>query len=473
MPNPNSEFLAPGARLGTWWVPADDDLNGEGHFDELPQRRGPGVLVPSTNGGWGLFLARQLHADVSGSESLMPGRGKCDLMWGAVPDSAISLFDAIQTSHSTDLLRSYSHSVWRGEWYVDSPTTWVDASSKVRRIDIEFAAGGAWSERQPGEGRDIDLQGQWDETRTTFTRPEPIVYRAVVGDATVQLRRGAEYNCSSDKLDLRLSTWFSVEDDVELGDVRHKWVVPLHDFVSFFWLRNPGVVWIRAQSAESKWPAEVHYAGRLARVDEDYRAQISKQLAQFATLQGILAHGYSFQDLICGYWRWREQGYGRALELLNESQDPQLDQSLDAQLLNAVKSLESYVRTRTGTNKVNLGKELKQLLEGAGRIGGDIRDIWRAREGGQQHFENSLVQLRATYVAHEQGGTTDTSRSRNEFLDQNWHLVALQWLLRRTYLQAMGINAEAASKLVTDTLGYRWACRTMRDHYQNSATPTQ
>ena len=83
------------------------------------------------------------------------------------------------------------------------------------------------------------------------------------------------------------------------------------------------------------------------------------------------------------------------------------------------------------------------------------------------------MQLRATYVAHEQGGTTDTSRSRNEFLDQNWHLVALQWLLRRTYLQAMGINAEAASKLVTDTLGYRWACRTMRDHYQNSATPTQ
>ena len=473
MPNPNSEFLAPGARLGTWWVPADDDLNDEGGIGELPQRRDPGVLVPSTNGGWGLSLARQLHAGVSGFESLRTGRGKCDLMWGDVPGSAISLFDAIRTSHSTDY--SHSYSVWHGEWYVDSPTTWVDASRKVRPVNVAFAALAAWSERQPGLGLEIDLQGQWDETRTTFTRPEPAVYLAVVGDATVRLRRELVGTISSDKLDLWLSTWFSVEDDVELGDVRHKWVVPLHDFVSFFWLRNPGVAWIRVQLAESKvlWPAEVHYAGRLARVDEEHQVQTSEQLAQFATLQGILAHGYSFQDLICGYWQWRERGYGRALELLNESQDPQLDQSLDAQLLNAVKSLESYVRTQTGTNKVNLGKELKQLLDGAGRIGTDIRDIWRARESGQQHFENSIARLRGDYVAHGQGGTTDTSRSRNKFLDQYWHLVALQWLLRRTYLQEMGIDAEAASKLVTDTLGYKRDRRTMRDHYRNSATPTQ
>ena len=286
----------------------------------------------------------------------------------------------------------------------------------------------------------------------------------------MQLRRELVGTISSDKLDLRLSTWFSVEDDVELGAVRHRWVVPLHDFVSFFWLRNPGVAWIRVQSAESERPAEVHYAGRLARIDEEHKVQTSEQLAQFATLQGILAHGYTFEDLICGYWQWRERGYGRALELLNESQDPQLDQSLDAQLLNAVKSLESYVHTQTG-KKPNLATASKQLLDGAGRIGTDIRDIWRAR--GQQHFENSLVQLRTTYVAHEQGGTTDTSRSRDEFFDQYWHLVALQWLLRRTYLQAMGINAEAASKLVTDTQGYKRDCRTMRDHYRNSATPTQ
>ena len=389
MPNPNSEFLAPGARLGTWWVPADDDLNDEGHIEELPQRRDPGVLMPNTPDGWRLFLERQLHAGVSGFEALRTGRGKCDLMWGDVPGSAISLFDATRTSETTDFY-SRSHSVWHGEWYVDSPTTWFDASSKARRVNVAFAALAAWSERQPGLGLEIDLQGQWDETRTTFTRPEPAVYLAVVGDANVQLRRELVGTISSDKLDLRLSTWFSVEDDVELGDVRHRWVVPLHDFVSFFWLRNPGVVWIRVQSAESERPAEVHYAGRLARIDEDHKVQTSEQFAQFATLQGILAHGYTFEDLICGYWQWRERGYGRALELLNESQDPQLDQSLDAQLLNAVKSLESYVRTQTG-KKPNLARASKQLLDGAGRIGTDIRDIWRAR--GQQHFENSLVQL--------------------------------------------------------------------------------
>ncbi len=89
------------------------------------------------------------------------------------------------------------------------------------------------------------------------------------------------------------------------------------------------------------------------------------------------------------------------------------------------------------------------------------------------HRRGRALRLRDNYAAHEQSGTTDTSRSRDELLDQYWHLVALQWLLRRTYLQAMGIDAEAASDLVTDSLGYKKDCREMRDHYRISATPTK
>ena len=449
MRNLSSKFLAPGARLGTWWVPTDDDYNEEGDFDELPQRREPGVLVLCTEGGWELLLARQLPAEGASRFKLQePARGERDLMWGSVPTSSISLFDAIQTSRSTDFPGSYEHSTWRGGWYVDSPTAWVDTSSKIRRVDIEFAAGGGWSERPPGEGLDLDLQRQWDEERTTFGWPEPIVHQAVVGDATVQLRRELTGTILDNALDLRLSTVFSVEDRVELGDVRDKWIKPLHAFVSFFWLRNPGVVRIGIQLAANESRAEVYYAGRLARV-ERYKPHSAERWAQFATLQGILAHGYSFEDLICGYWQWWERGYGRALELLNESQDSQLDRSLDAQLLNAVKSLESYIKTKTGkSDTVNLGKALNQLLESTDRIGGDIRDIWQAR--GRQHFANSIVQLRKTYIAHEQLDTPATSRSQDDFLDQELHLVALLWLLRRTYLQAMGIAGAAASDLVDD-----------------------
>ena len=465
----SSEFLAPGARLGTWWVPADDDLNDEGDFDTLPQRREPGVLLPKANGGWALLLARQLPAEsVSARESLLSDRQECGLMWGDVLGSAISLFDGRMGSSTN--AGSYSHLVRRGEWYVESPMTWVDRSSRVRRVDINFAAGGAWSERPPGEGLDIDLQRQWDEDFTTFTRPEPVVYEAEVGDATVQLRRETVFTMPSDELYLRLSTVLSVEDDVELGDIRDNWVAPLYDLVSFFWLKNPVVVWIRVQLAGSKLSADVHYAGRLARADEDYKPPMSDRLAQFATLQGILAHGYGFEDLICRYWCWRKRGYGRALELLIESQDPQLDQSVDASLLNAIKSLETYVRTQKGkSGKVKLDKASEGLLVGAGQVGGDIRDIWQVR--GQQHFGNSIAQLRGNYVAHEQIGTIITSRSKDELLDHYWHLVALQWLLRRTYLQAMGIDAEAATALVTSSLGYKQDCRKMREHYRISTTP--
>ena len=69
--------------MGTWWVPADDDYNEEGDFDKLPQRREPGVLVPSTEGGWELLLARQLPAEGASRFKLRePARGERDLMWG-------------------------------------------------------------------------------------------------------------------------------------------------------------------------------------------------------------------------------------------------------------------------------------------------------------------------------------------------------------------------------------------------------
>ena len=467
---PSSEFLASGARLGTWWVPADDDLNDKGNFDGLPQRRDPGVLLPSCTDGWALLLERQLPAKgVSPFASRLQGHRGRSLMWGKVPGSAISLFDGRMGPASTEYgsCGSYSHSVWRGGWYVDSPTTWVDNSSKVKRIDIEFAAAAAWSERPPGQGLDINFHRQWDDALTTFVRPKPIVYQAVIGEATVHLGRHTIANTSRDRLDLRLSTVLSVEDDVDLGDVRHKWVVPLYDLLSFFWLHNPGVVRIRVHLAESDSPAEVHYEEPLARVDEDSRAQTPERLAEFATLQGILAHGYSFEDLLCGYWQWREEGYGRALELLNESQDPLLDQSLDAQLLNAFKSVESYIRTQTG-KRTQLDKASEQLLYGTGRIGTDIRGLWQARN--RQHFENAIARLRSDYVAHEQSSTTDISRSRDDLLDQYSHLVALQWLLRCTYLQAMGIDPEAARDLVSSAPGYKRDSDAMHDHFRQPTT---
>ena len=76
--------------MGTWWVPVDDDLNDDGDFDTLPQRREPGVLLPKADDGWALLLARQLPAEgVSARESVSSGRRECDLMWGDVLGSAI------------------------------------------------------------------------------------------------------------------------------------------------------------------------------------------------------------------------------------------------------------------------------------------------------------------------------------------------------------------------------------------------
>ncbi|MCY3662492.1 MAG: hypothetical protein OXH28_06660 [bacterium] len=461
------EFLASGTRLGTWWVPEETDLNHAGNLDSLPERRETGILATATDGEWGLLIATQLDAEDRSSSGLMQRElVQRHLMWGKTQDSATSLFDGTLTTSTTDY-KTYAHTVWRGSWHVDSQTDWFFETDHVENICIEIAAAGPWGDMPPGQGQKHNLYLQWDYEQGVFERPKPVIHEAKVNAADVQLETAVLGHHSGRRLEFELGTYVRVRDEVEVGRILEKWVEPLHDLIGMFWLKNPGIVSVSVQRAASLGSSKICYSGRFAPVEARTVLDSRHRFAPFTTVEGLAKCGYSFDDLLTGYWDCRQRGYGRAIQRLNESQDSHLDHSLDARMLSATMSLESYERARTGrTGTIDIAKAADNLVDTAGLIGAEIRDIWAARGG--QLFKNSVARIRSEYLTHEQSGARLKARSDSELSDHYWHHVALQWLLRRRFLAVIGIQESTADHLVADSLAYREEIRVMWDHYAGS-----
>ena len=462
------EFLAAGTRLGTWWVPDEADLTDEGDLGSLPERREAGIFTTAANGEWSLLLATALPSENRPVSDLMPlAFIQRELMWGKTQASAISLFNATATSETTDY-ETYVHTVWRGPWHVDSPRKWFVESDLVDHICIEIAAAGLWSDMPPGQGRKHNLHQQWDHDLGVFRRPKPVVHDAILDDTAVQLQTGVRGHYSGNRVEFELTTLIRVTDEVRVGQVLEKWIEPLHDLVGIFWLKNPGLVSVRVQHPHSLGRSRICYSGRFAPVEPRSVLDSAHKFAPFMTVEGLEERGFSFNDLLTGYWRCRAQGYGRAIQRLNESQDSHLDQSLDARMLSAVKSLESYERARTGcTGTIDIAAAADNLVDATGSIGAAIRGIWTARGG--QLFKNAIARIRNEHLAHEQSGKRLKTRSDSELTDQYLHHVTLQWLLRRRILGTIGIEDSDADHLVADSLAYKEEIKVIRDHYKDAA----
>ena len=292
-----------------------------------------------------------------------------ELMWGKTQASAISLFDATLTNETTDS-ETHVHTVWRGPWHVDSPKKRFVESDLVEHIQIEIAAAGHWSDMPPGQGRKHNLHRQWDHELGVFSRPRPVVHDAILDSATVQLQTAALGRYSGNRVEFELTTLIRVTDEVEVGRVLEKWIEPLHDLVGIFWLKNPGIVSVDVRRPSSLELSRICYSGRFAPVEPRSVLDSAHKFAPFTTVEGLAERGFSFNDLLTGYWDCRAQGYGRAIQRLNESQDSHLDQSLDARMLSAVKSLESYEKARTGrTGTIDIAKAADNLVDTTGSIG--------------------------------------------------------------------------------------------------------
>ncbi len=306
-------------------------------------------MTIADDGEWSLLLASNPPSGDRGASRRRPVDSmQRELMWGKTQGSSISLFDATLTNTVTDY-KTYSHEVWRGPWHVDSPSTWFDKSDPVQSIHIEFTAALPWSDLPPGKGRKHNLDQHWDREDRVFTRPEPVVHKASVNGAAVELHIGVRTDQSDNRVEVELESHFIVTGEVEIGEVLKKWVAPLHDLVGLFWLGNPGIVSVEAEHPDGLGLSRICYSGRFAPADPSEALGSSHKFAPFTTVEGLAAHGYSFDDFLTSYWDCRDRGFGRAIQRLHESQDSHLDTSIDARMLSAIKSLESSKRHGQGS----------------------------------------------------------------------------------------------------------------------------
>ena len=460
-------FLAPGGRLGQWWLPRNEDWDEHGHLPHLPMRREVGVLASSEAGHWELLVSSTRRP---GGETIdEPWTGQLirrEVIWGMANEDHVSLFDGM-CLRPRSLLTSESESTWTGNWSAESKRSWISPEDRAAHIEIEFDAGAAWSGQGYGLEADIDLRKCWDSGARTFGMPDALVRNAEVASARVQLRLECVPLVAADSFSVRLRSYFAIEDDLPYREIGGKWVRPLYEFLSFCCATNANVTEVQARDSHSGAWVTLRYPQPLAPLADSSTAGSTSGRIQFASLQGLVAKGSDFETLLGTYFDLQSRGFGAVLASLVESQGALLDQSVGARLLSAIRSLETYEKIRQpNQSKVNLRATVKKLLNDSGQIGDDIKRLWRI--GGSRGFAKSIPELRDKFAAHGRSGGYGRFPTESENLNLERHLAALQWLLRWRYVQDFGISAEGAEFLVTESDGYKRSLRVLEQHEASS-----
>lgn len=465
-----SHFLAPEGRLGQWWLPRNEDQNEHGNLPHLPIRREAGILASSEAGHWELLVSSTRRpGDETIDEPWANQLIRREVIWGVTNEDNVSLFDGM-CLRPRSALTSDSESTWTGNWSAESNRAWVRPEDRARHIEVELDAGAAWSGQGCGLEADIDLRDHWDSETRTFGIPDALVRNADVASARIQLRLECEPLVTADSLSVRLRTYFAIEDDLSYREIGDKWVRPLYELLSFCCARNASVTGVRARDSHSGQWVNLRYPQPLAPVVNSTSADSASGRIQFASLRGLVAKGLDFETLLGAYVDLQSRGFGAVLASLVDSQGALLDQSVGARFLSAIRSLETFEKTRQPSqSSVNLKTTVKRLLNDSGQIGVDIKRLRRI--DGSRGFAKSIPKLRNEFAAHGQSGDYGRFPTESENLKLGRHLAALQWLLRWRYVQDFGISAEAAESLVTESAGYRSMLRLL-DQHEASSAPT-
>lgn len=300
-------FLASGARLGQWWASHEDtDETGP---DGLPTDREAGIVASSEAGHWALLISRvRTPGDGTIGDRWSTQVQRKDAIWGLVPaGTCVSLLDGMRIRQAFPFDDSPEER-WVGDWSAESKRAWIMPEDRAKRVEIEFDVGAAWSERPRGYGFDVDLDDSWCPELRTFRVPDPLIHEARIGDARLRLRRECVLERSSVAFRARTRTYFCIDDDVAFREIRNRWVRPLFEFLSFFWLRDAKVVRVQAVESEHGKRFDLHYPQPLSS-SGNHQVEESVSSSRFCNLGDLLAKGCNFETLFQKYFAWRAAGY--------------------------------------------------------------------------------------------------------------------------------------------------------------------
>ena len=321
--------------IGSWWLPpgSDEESDHQGPDDTVA-----GVFMLDESRPWRLTTIGNVDPDkpihLFQQEIGLPERRA---IWGAGSEGdSCSLLDpqpAGQVLQSTNPLQGTEH--WSVQWFASSRGFWVTSQNTAEGVLIRFNRIEDWVVDPAANSR------AYSPTRRVLKLPDNLTYSSEVQGSNLDLIVDSSMDTDQRSFEARRRTTLKMDTPLRLEDVLENWLTPLRllmDIVTGIPTTTNEILFEHA--ASSRRLHNLHY-------DIPIPAWQPRQklgsLGFVAPLHVLRNFGLDFSALISNFFNLYESPTHRtALTHFSRSQSRIIDQSNDAELLNALRAIEQY-----------------------------------------------------------------------------------------------------------------------------------
>ena len=445
--NELAQSLAP--VCGEWWIDTRDPTP-EPYTP--PPHRVVGELHAGGFTDWRLETSGSLVEGVPVWPGSLPAAKGPQSIWGV--DLSGNLYSLLHAEHVGINHRSrHPHGGtqrWHAGVIAQSGNAWVSPEDEVDQLNIHLRDLATWIQ-DPESNVDYD-----HETGTVTAPPETRTAVAYVGGKKVELRWGTDREFPTDSagtsVHITPSASIRIEGDQPISEINEHWVQPLRNLFALFSMLPCVVTRVHARLAglsddsdeteawhhprvEMRFPQPFIEGPSASLTDADDNLSWHEMLATRATLAN---EGLDFDKLLPAFFssfngNWAET----ALDHLIDSQEKQRGFTFDDMFLYAFKGIESLHTHWTGNERDQLHAIVADCFARCGDTAAKLRSACGGIEQALRDERNDVVHPRK----RRQGSARQIAL-----------LNAVQWLLRHSLLQAMGLSGQACDTIITNNM---------------------
>jgi hypothetical protein len=445
---------------GEWWIETRTDL---------PEQYVPpahivaGALHADGFADWHLETSGSLVEGVAVSPGSLPATRDPQSIWGA--DLSGNLYSLLYAEHTGVNHRSnHPHGGtqrWHAGAIAQSDNVWVTPEDEVDRLNIHLRYLETWIQ-------DSEPNVDYDhETGTITAPPEARTVVAHVGETKVELRWGTDRqlptNSAGTSVSLTPRAVIRVEGDRPISDIYDDWVHPLRLLYSLFSMRPSTIDSVNGRLAGLSDDTDDIEAWRQPRVElrfpqpfsDNYSAESTDDdglswYEMLATRAALANAGFDFDQLLPAFFGLLDGSWTDvALDCLVESQVKQRGFTFDDMFLYAFKGIESLHNHWFGVQTRELLDKVVACFDNCGDTATALRSAYDNIEIAIRDERNAVVHAR---------------KQRQRSNQQTALLSAMQWLLRHSLLQAMGLSRQICDGLITNHLLFKGVVRDLERH---------
>ena len=474
---------------GEWWI---ETRERPPKNYKPPKHTVAGKLLADGMSGWTLETIGSLTAEsirhhmgsrvVKTEDDLVTIRGTDN---AGKSYSLLGCYDTQLTMQTSNIRDGVQR--WAVSTIVEGNGIWVDPDSEVEEVAMSFRDLAAWATDIRNPPFDIDDEAQVVSFNWKWNDEEGLAQ-----DCPVRLHHGFSWSYSDSRFLADASASIRISETLKLLQVADKWILPFNDLMSLLSMRPSYPVSIRAHLLErfgQQRPIEINIRipQALDHLDEvDPEKSIgSRQLEMRATRAGLQEAGVTFEALLGGWFAVRDNDKLRvAFERLADSQTKTSGFSFDDSLLHACNGLES-LHAACFDGSLSEDADTKEILA-------RLRDV--LPDSRKDLLPNLLATTRnksfmtkTDEIAQSCGDTgraiqkaypnmvADIKKFRNRAAHTNTKprdttgqidvLIGIQWLLRHSLLQSLGIPTAECDAIILPNFVFKNNLRRLGDRH--------